>query len=102
MYATPLLAQISPHVMCWQQRAGVAGTKTVTCLVDVCVLLVANNNRRSEGPKDSTRPLLEFVMIVKDEAKSIVKTIESVKPWVDRPVPSPDQPVPSPVNLLAC
>ena len=38
----------------------------------------------SEGPKDSERPLLEFVMIVKNEAKSIVATIASVKPWVDR------------------
>ena len=39
---------------------------------------------RVEGPKTSDRPLLEFVMIVKNEAKSIVETIESVKPWVDR------------------
>eukprot|EP00940_MAST-03C_sp_MAST-3C-sp2_P000205 g205.t1 len=38
----------------------------------------------SKGPKDDTRPLLEFVMIVKNEAKSIRATIESVKPWIDR------------------
>ena len=31
-----------------------------------------------------TRPLIEFVMIVKNEAGSIQETIESVEPWVDR------------------
>ena len=36
------------------------------------------------GPKDSSRPLLEFVMLVKNEAKSIVETINSVKDHVDR------------------
>ena len=36
------------------------------------------------GPKDSTRPLLELVMLVKNEAKSIVETINSVKDHVDR------------------
>eukprot|EP00947_MAST-08B_sp_MAST-8B-sp1_P003914 g3914.t1 len=30
------------------------------------------------------RPLLEFVMIVKNEATAIKETIDSVKPWVDR------------------
>ena len=34
--------------------------------------------------KPDDRPLLEFVMIVKNEAHSIEDTIISAKPWVDR------------------
>eukprot|EP00939_MAST-03C_sp_MAST-3C-sp1_P003695 g3695.t1 len=47
-------------------------------------LLPAGSFWTSEGPKDDSRPLVEFVMIVRDEAKSIRETIDSVKPWVDR------------------
>jgi hypothetical protein len=35
-------------------------------------------------PSLTSRPLIEFVVIFKNEAASIAETIKSVKPYVDR------------------